>query len=108
MVDAITTPSIAATAAWLLLCPVILQLFSILIINCMIFPQINEDVGYWRAFGFGIVAMYKSDLKAVGGLDTSILGWGGEDVDLYEKVHLYCMPTLLFNGQELPFTLKNI
>uniref|UniRef100_A0A0P4WQS3 Hexosyltransferase n=1 Tax=Scylla olivacea TaxID=85551 RepID=A0A0P4WQS3_SCYOL len=47
---------------------------------------INEDVGYWRAFGFGIVAMYKSDLRSVGGLDTSILGWGGEDVDLYEKV----------------------
>ncbi|KAK4293061.1 hypothetical protein Pmani_034213 [Petrolisthes manimaculis] len=47
---------------------------------------INEDVGYWRSFGFGIVSMYKSELKSVGGLDTSIMGWGGEDVDLYEKV----------------------
>nr|XP_045588345.1 chondroitin sulfate synthase 1-like [Procambarus clarkii] len=47
---------------------------------------INEDVGYWRAFGFGIVAMYKSELELAGGLDTSILGWGGEDVDLFEKV----------------------
>lgn len=54
-----------------------------------VFSQINEEVGYWRAFGFGIVAMYKSDLKAVGGLDTSILGWGGEDVDLYEKVFTF-------------------
>ncbi|XP_042205381.1 chondroitin sulfate synthase 1-like [Homarus americanus] len=47
---------------------------------------INEDVGYWRAFGFGIVALYKSELLQAGGLDTSILGWGGEDVDLFEKV----------------------
>lgn len=57
--------------------------------ECDVFSQINEEVGYWRSFGFGIVSMYKSDLKAVGGLDTSILGWGGEDVDLYEKVQLY-------------------
>ncbi|RXG54729.1 Chondroitin sulfate synthase 1 [Armadillidium vulgare] len=47
---------------------------------------IDEFVGYWRAFGFGIVALYHSDLRRVGGLDTSILGWGKEDVDLYEKV----------------------
>lgn len=48
--------------------------------------QIDEEVGYWRAFGFGIVSMYKSELLMAGGLDTSILGWGQEDVDLFEKV----------------------
>ncbi|KAK8735340.1 hypothetical protein OTU49_005628 [Cherax quadricarinatus] len=48
--------------------------------------MINEEVGYWRTFGYGIVAMYKSELQVAGGLDTSILGWGGEDVDLFEKV----------------------
>ncbi|XP_063590151.1 chondroitin sulfate synthase 1-like [Penaeus indicus] len=47
---------------------------------------IDEEVGYWRAFGFGIVSMYKSELLTAGGLDTSILGWGQEDVDLFEKV----------------------
>nr|XP_027232086.1 chondroitin sulfate synthase 1-like [Penaeus vannamei] len=47
---------------------------------------IDEEVGYWRAFGFGIVSMYKSELLMAGGLDTSILGWGQEDVDLFEKV----------------------
>ncbi|CAL4095283.1 unnamed protein product, partial [Meganyctiphanes norvegica] len=47
---------------------------------------INEEFGYWRNFGFGIVSMYQSDLQKVGGMDTSILGWGKEDVDLYEKV----------------------
>jgi chondroitin sulfate synthase len=43
------------------------------------------DTGYWRQFGFGIVAAYNSDLRRVGGFDTSIIGWGKEDVDLYEK-----------------------
>ncbi|XP_068242080.1 chondroitin sulfate synthase 1 [Palaemon carinicauda] len=47
---------------------------------------IDETVGYWRAFGFGIVSIYRSDLRMAGGLDTSILGWGREDVDLFEKV----------------------
>ncbi len=45
----------------------------------------DMDNGYWRQFGFGIVAVYGSDLKRVGGFDTSIVGWGKEDVDLYEK-----------------------
>jgi len=45
----------------------------------------NENNGYWRQFGFGILLTYYSDLKQVGGFDTSIIGWGKEDVDLYEK-----------------------
>lgn len=47
--------------------------------------SINCDTGYWRQFGFGIASVYKKDLKKVGGFDTSIRGWGKEDVDLYEK-----------------------
>lgn len=47
--------------------------------------EFNLDTGYWRQFGFGIVAVYNSDLRRVGGFDTSIVGWGKEDVDLYEK-----------------------
>lgn len=49
-------------------------------------PQLSEEKGYWRQFGYGIVSIYHSDLKYVGGLDTSIKGWGKEDVDLYTKV----------------------
>lgn len=46
---------------------------------------INEDTGFWRQYGFGIASVYKTDLVQVGGLDTSIHGWGKEDVDLFEK-----------------------
>lgn len=47
--------------------------------------NLSADTGYWRNFGFGIASMYKSDLEQVGGFDTSIQGWGKEDVDLYTK-----------------------
>ncbi|XP_061164953.1 chondroitin sulfate synthase 1-like [Saccostrea echinata] len=47
--------------------------------------NLSADTGYWRNFGFGIASMYKSDLELVGGFDTSIQGWGKEDVDLYTK-----------------------
>jgi chondroitin sulfate synthase len=47
--------------------------------------DLNSETGYWRQFGFGIAAAYNSDLRRVGGFDTSIIGWGKEDVDLYEK-----------------------
>lgn len=48
--------------------------------------RFDEDTGYWREFGFGIVVVYGSDLRSVGGFNTSIVGWGKEDVDLYEKL----------------------
>ncbi|PSN39485.1 Chondroitin sulfate synthase 1 [Blattella germanica] len=47
--------------------------------------KVNSNSGYWRRFGFGIVSVYKSDLKAVGGFNTGIRGWGKEDVDLFDK-----------------------
>jgi chondroitin sulfate synthase len=54
-------------------------------------PNVNEyfrfhsDYGNWRLFGFGMVGVYHSDLKRVGGFNTTIVGWGKEDVDLYDK-----------------------
>ena len=48
--------------------------------------QATDDVGYFRKFGFGVVSVYKSDLEAAGGFDTTIAGWGGEDIDIVEKV----------------------
>uniref|UniRef100_A0A1B6M1P9 Hexosyltransferase n=1 Tax=Graphocephala atropunctata TaxID=36148 RepID=A0A1B6M1P9_9HEMI len=47
--------------------------------------RITQDTGYWRQFGFGITSLYKTDLRRVGGFDTSIKGWGKEDVDLFDK-----------------------
>lgn len=46
---------------------------------------INEDTGYWRQFGFGIVSIYKRDYLKIGGFNISINGWGQEDVDFFEK-----------------------
>lgn len=46
---------------------------------------VNQDTGYWRQFGFGIVSVYKTDLTAAGGFNTTIRGWGNEDVDLFDK-----------------------
>ncbi|XP_054286275.1 chondroitin sulfate synthase 1 [Macrosteles quadrilineatus] len=48
--------------------------------------NISQDSGYWRQFGFGIASLYKTDLRKVGGFDTSIRGWGKEDVDLFDKL----------------------
>lgn len=46
----------------------------------------TDRYGYWRQFGFGIVSIFHSDLMLVGGLDTTIEGWGKEDVDLFDKI----------------------
>ncbi|XP_048359174.1 chondroitin sulfate synthase 3 [Sphaerodactylus townsendi] len=46
----------------------------------------TKRTGFWRDYGFGIACIYKSDLVSAGGFDTSIQGWGLEDVDLFTKV----------------------
>nr|XP_002740525.1 PREDICTED: chondroitin sulfate synthase 1-like [Saccoglossus kowalevskii] len=46
---------------------------------------INKQTGFFRHYGFGIVCVYNSDVSSVGGMDASIVGWGLEDVDLYNK-----------------------
>ncbi len=46
---------------------------------------IHGDLGYWRFYGFGILSVYYEDIKMVGGYDTTIKGWGKEDVDLYDR-----------------------
>jgi chondroitin sulfate synthase len=45
----------------------------------------NNMRGYWRIFGAGNIGTYKSDYMRVGRFDTSIIGWGNEDVNVYEK-----------------------
>ncbi|XP_067251840.1 chondroitin sulfate synthase 3 isoform X2 [Chanodichthys erythropterus] len=46
----------------------------------------TKKSGFWRDYGFGISCIFKSDLLRSGGFDTSIQGWGLEDVDLFTKV----------------------
>ncbi|XP_066507807.1 chondroitin sulfate synthase 3 [Hoplias malabaricus] len=46
----------------------------------------TKKTGFWRDYGFGITCIFKSDLLNAGGFDTSIQGWGLEDVDLFTKV----------------------
>lgn len=45
----------------------------------------GRDAGFWRIYAFGIACVYRSDLTAIGGFDTTIQGWGMEDVELYER-----------------------
>merc|ERR1719245_1139338 len=45
----------------------------------------GEEDGYWRDFGYGIMAAYRQDIERVDGFNTTIVGWGKEDVDLYDR-----------------------
>lgn len=41
--------------------------------------------GVWRKYSFGPACVYSNDYFAVGGFNTSIQGWGVEDLDFFEK-----------------------
>lgn len=47
---------------------------------------INNNNGFWRQFGFGIVSLYKDDYINLGGFNLHISGWGYEDVTFYDNV----------------------
>ncbi|XP_058985338.1 chondroitin sulfate synthase 1 [Musca domestica] len=50
--------------------------------------EITNESGYFRQFGFGICAIYKSDImdESINGFDKDITGWGLEDVKFLEKI----------------------
>ena len=52
----------------------------------IVFSEFRDGGGYWRDFGYGIMAGFKKDIIAAGGFNTAIQGWGKEDVDLYDKL----------------------
>lgn len=50
--------------------------------------RVNNDSGYFREFGFGILSIYKEDIlnSKINGFVTDIKGWGLEDVKFLEKI----------------------
>lgn len=56
------------------------------IANLKYSKEINDDNGYFRQYGFGILSIFKCDFERVGGFDLNIKGWGMEDVQLFETL----------------------
>ncbi|CAF1437663.1 unnamed protein product, partial [Didymodactylos carnosus] len=50
------------------------------------FSLLRDSVGYWRQYGFGMLGIYKGDLKYAGDWNQEISGWGKEDVEIYDKL----------------------
>lgn len=45
----------------------------------------HKDNGLWRIYSYGPVCIYGHDVTSVGGFNTTIKGWGLEDVEFFEK-----------------------
>ena len=45
----------------------------------------ERDAGLWRIYSYGPVCVYSDDVTSVNGFNTSILGWGLEDIEFFEK-----------------------
>jgi hypothetical protein len=48
--------------------------------------KIARSKGHWGSYAFGMLCIYKADYMKIGRLNTNMMGWGGEDVDFFEKV----------------------
>ncbi|KAI8507317.1 Chondroitin sulfate synthase 1 [Branchiostoma belcheri] len=45
----------------------------------------TKDTGYWRFSSYGMACLYREDFTNVGQFDTTIRGWGLEDLSLFDK-----------------------
>lgn len=57
--------------------------------------------GFWRSYGYGMVALYKEDFDKAGGFDVKIIGWGMEDVYLASNVISNNINVMRVNEPEL-------
>jgi len=48
--------------------------------------NITEYNGFWREYGYGMVAFYNFDFKIAGGFDLELQGWGLEDIHLAQNI----------------------
>lgn len=50
--------------------------------------DLDDELGYFRQFGYGICAIYKADIMhaSLNGFNTDINGWGLEDVRFLEQI----------------------
>ena len=47
--------------------------------------RFTRRAGIWRKYSYGPVCVFAKDVIEVGGLNTTIRGWGLEDLNFYEK-----------------------
>lgn len=67
--------------------------------------EVSYQTGYFRQFGYGICAIYKSDAlnPVIDGFNTDISGWGLEDVKFLEKIiKINNQPNTLLTDDNFP------
>ncbi|KAK3875602.1 hypothetical protein Pcinc_019534 [Petrolisthes cinctipes] len=47
--------------------------------------SVQDNEGFWRVWGHGMMCVYKSDFLAINGFNPSKTGWGGEDLNFLSK-----------------------
>ena len=56
------------------------------ILRALVGTEIRSDVGYWRPYGYGMLATRADELAATRGFNVSYSMWGMEDTHMYDSV----------------------